>query len=139
MDLFTQKNVRQVIHGVIPSKSNCYRIVTMRSKDPEKKSHATLAKSKELKQYERTFDMQCIKYRNKNVSNEFTIEVDVYYPSRRADLDNSLKILLDCLQMVNAISNDNKCTRIVANRHVDPKSPRIEFVLIESFTQTTLL
>jgi Holliday junction resolvase RusA-like endonuclease len=55
----------------------------------------------------------------------------VFYPSQRADLDNSLKIILDCLQKCKAIVNDNKCTKIVANKFLDKKEPRIEFEIKE--------
>jgi Holliday junction resolvase RusA-like endonuclease len=34
---------------------------------------------------------------------------------------------LDCLQKVKAISNDNKCIKIVANKFLDKLNPRIEF------------
>lgn len=120
----------QVILGVVPSKSNCYRIITFKSKEKEKQ-HASLAKTAELRQYEKAFIKQCSMYRNRCIDQEFKLEIDVYYPSRRADLDNSLKVVLDCLQNedVNAITNDNKCIEIVAKRKLDPKNPRIEFTL----------
>lgn len=63
----------------------------------------------------------------------FELYVDVYYPSGRADLDNSLKIILDSLQKAKAIKNDNKCVKIVAQRFIDKKEPRIEFKLVELF------
>lgn len=119
---------KQVIHGTIPSKSNCYIIITFRAKPP-KKSHPSLAKTKALKQYEKDFFIQCNKYRNANIDSYFSIEVDVYYPNQRSDLDNSLKVLMDCLQTVKAIENDNKCVRIVANKFLDKNNPRIEFTL----------
>lgn len=139
-DLFQDETVtkvsidpaRQTILGTIPSKSNCYKIITFKSKDPNKKSHASLAKTSALTQYERDFFIQCNKYRHSNIDTYFTLEVDVYYPNQRSDLDNCLKILLDCLQKVGAIKNDNKCTRIVANKFLDASNPRIEFSLIES-------
>lgn len=149
---------KQVIHGTIPSKSNCYVIITMKPKkgaEPkevecpeckgyklvpscgncggtgvilkEPKGHASLAKSAALKQYEKDFYIQCNQYRNKMIDGYFEVEVDVYYPNQRSDLDNSLKVLLDCLQHVKAFKNDNKCTRIVANKFLDPINPRIEF------------
>ncbi len=119
----------QVINGLIPSKSNCYRIITFRSKDPNKSSHASLGKTDALKKYEESFFIQCNKYRNANIDGYFELEVAVYYPNQRSDLDNSLKVLLDCLQKVNAIKNDNKCTRIVANKFLDKDRPRIEFTI----------
>lgn len=128
MKALVHKDKFQVIHGNIPSKSNCYKIITFKSKDPSK-SHASLAKTKALTQYEKDFYIQCSKYRNAAIDEYFTLEVDVYYPSQRSDLDNCLKVLLDCLQKVNAITNDNKCVRIVANKFLDAKNPRIEFVI----------
>src|SRR5688572_1738118 len=157
---------KQIIYGVIPSKSNCYVIITMKPKKdaPKKvvkckscdgagkyfhdslqhdvpcgdcqgagevyqdpKGHASLAKSKALQAYENDFYIQCNQYRNKMIDGYFQVEVDVYYPNQRSDLDNSLKVLLDCLQKVGAFKNDNKCTRIVANKFLDPVNPRIEF------------
>lgn len=108
----------QVIHGTCPSKSNCYRI-----------GHKTLFKTDALKKYEDNFYIQCDKYRNKNITGYFEIYVSVYYPNQRADLDNALKIILDCLQRCNAIPNDNKCVKIVAEKYLDKDKPRVEFYL----------
>ncbi len=127
-----KKTDKQVILGNIPSKSNCYRIITFKSKDPNKHSHASLAKTPELRKYEEAFYLQCGMYRNRNILGFFELEVDVYYPTGRSDLDNSLKVLLDCLQKINAFPNDNRCTRIVANKFIDKTNPRIEFSLKET-------
>jgi Holliday junction resolvase RusA-like endonuclease len=113
---------KQVIYGHIPSKSNCYRIITLGG-------HGSLAKTKALNQYEKDFFIQCNKYRDKNIDTYFELEVDVFYPNQKSDLDNCLKILLDCLQKVKAVTNDNKCTRIVANKFLDKTNPRIEFTI----------
>lgn len=113
----------QIIHGVCPSKSNCYKIV-------KKSGHASLAKTPKLVKYEQDFFIQCNKYRNKGISGHFEFYIDVYYPSQRHDLDNSLKIVLDTLQrMVKAFKNDNKCTKIVAEKYLDKDSPRVEFTI----------
>jgi Holliday junction resolvase RusA-like endonuclease len=93
--------------------------------------HGSLAKTKAMKQYENDFFIQCNHYRNKNIQGYFEIYVDVYYPNQRADLDNSLKVCLDCLQKVKAIDNDNKCVKIVAQKFLDKANPRIEFELVE--------
>ena len=116
--------VKQTINGFVPSKSNCYRIITLAG-------HGSLAKTEKLKAYENSFYLQCNTYRYVNIKSFFEIEIDVYYPNNRADLDNSLKVVLDCLQKVKAIENDNKCFRIVANKFLDKENPRIEFKLIE--------
>ena len=80
-----------------------------------------------MKDYEDNFYIQCNHYRNKNLTGYFELHIDVFYPSERADLDNSLKVVLDCLQKVKAIHNDNKCVKIVAQKFKDIKTPRIEF------------
>lgn len=98
--------------------------------DGSKRSHASLAKTKELKDYERSFADQCGFYAGKNIQGEFKLEMVVFYPSRRADLDNSLKIVLDCLQANKAIENDRYCDEINVKRKVDKDNPRIEFKLI---------
>lgn len=114
----------EVILGRVPSKSNSYKIIKL-------KGYSSLAKTKALNDYEKSFYLQCSKYRNKNILGLFEFEVKVYYPSNRSDLDNSLKIILDCLQKVNAIKNDNNCIRIVAEKFIDKENPRIEFKIIE--------
>lgn len=114
--------IKQIIYGKCPSKSNCYKIITLGK-------HASLAKTKVLTDYEKTFVLQCNQYRNKNITGLFSIELEVYYDSNRSDLDNSLKIILDCLQKCKAIKNDNNCIKIIANKFIDKVNPRIEFIL----------
>jgi Holliday junction resolvase RusA-like endonuclease len=113
----------QTIKGTCPSKSNSYKIVSIGG-------HSSLAKSKALKEYEETFYMQCGAYRNLNISKYFEFHSRVFYPSMRSDIDNSLKIQLDCLQKCKAIKNDNLCVKIVAEKFVDKDNPRIEFKII---------
>ena len=113
-------NKRQTILGNCPSKSNCYKIVVI-------KRHGSLAKTEALKQYEDKFYIQCNHYRNANITGYFQLQINVFYPSERSDLDNSLKIVLDCLQKCKAIKNDNKCVKIVAEKFLDKDNPRIEF------------
>lgn len=109
------------IRGNCPSKSNSYRIGSFR-----------LFKTNALTKYENDFFIQCNQYRNKNIPGYFELHVNVYYPNQRSDLDNSLKVILDVLQnRVKAIKNDNKCVKIVAEKYLDKKDPRIEFKLIE--------
>jgi Holliday junction resolvase RusA-like endonuclease len=121
---------KQVVYGTAPSKSNCYRIITFRSaKNSNKAGHASLAKTSALKKYEDDFYIQCSGYRNANIEGYFQFEMDVYYPNQRSDLDNSLKVVLDCLQKIGAFPNDNKCTRIVVNKYLDKNNPRVEFVI----------
>lgn len=110
----------ETIRGICPSKSNCYRT-----------SNNIFYKTDALTSYERYFFLQCKVYRNANIKGLFELYLKVFYPANRADLDNSLKVVLDCLQYVKAIPNDNKCVKIVAEKYVDKKDPRIEFEIIE--------
>ncbi|MDR0603596.1 MAG: RusA family crossover junction endodeoxyribonuclease [Bacteroidales bacterium] len=112
----------QTILGNTPSKSNSYKVVNING-------HASLAKTKALKEYENKFYIQCDKYRNADITGYFELYLKVFYPSERSDLDNSLKIILDCLQKVRAIRNDNKCVKIVAEKYLDKERPRIEFAI----------
>lgn len=75
--------------------------------------------------------MQCGKYRNANIQGYFELHIDVYFTTMSHDLDNTLKIVLDCLQAIKAIKNDNRCVKIVAQKFIDKKEPRIEFSLVE--------
>lgn len=114
----------QTILGQIPSKPNQYKIITING-------HASLAKTKALKEYEKSFFLQCGKYRNRNISGYFELYADIYFHSNLPDLDNSFKLLLDCLQSCKAIKNDRYCVKIVANKFIDKNNPRIEFTIKE--------
>lgn len=114
----------QVILGSVPSKSNCYRIVTL-------SGHGSLAKTAAMKDFEKKFFLQCGVYRDMNIQGFFELYADVYFQSNQPDLDNSLKGLLDCLQSCRAIKNDRNCVKIVANKFIDKLNPRIEFTLVE--------
>ena len=120
----TIENKIQTIFGNPPSKSNCYRIITING-------HGSLAKTPVLKKYENDFYIQCNHYRNKNITGYFELHVKAFYPSQRSDLDNVLKCLLDCLQKCKAIDNDNKCVKIIAEKFLDKINPRIEFEIKE--------
>lgn len=103
--------------------------------DGSKRSHPTLAKSSELKAYEKAFAAQLKLFQlagtyNQMIDGDFLFEMDVYYPSKRSDLDNSLKIVLDCLQECEAIKNDNGCVDIHVRKRIDKDYPRIEFKIV---------
>lgn len=108
-----------VIRGQIPSKSNCYKIVNING-------HAKLAKQKVLTEYEKNFYIQCPE-RGRMVKGYFKLTAKIYYSSNRPDLDNSLKILLDCLQQTKTIDNDRYCVQIDIQKFIDKKEPRIEY------------
>lgn len=113
---------RATIEGTVPSKSNCYRIIT-------KAGHASLGKTKALADYERSFYLQAGALRGAGIRDLFALSVRVFYPSMSHDLDNSLKVLLDCLQGCGAIRNDNRCVSIYAEKFIDKRRPRVELTL----------
>lgn len=65
--------VKQIILGVCPSKSNSYRI-----------GHKGLFKSSALANYEKSFYLQCDKYRNKNIDGLFEFHMSVYITGAKA-------------------------------------------------------
>ena len=123
--------MRETIKGVIVSKANSYTIGKVNGK-------ACIVKSNLMKRYERSFIRQCVKYKGRNICTPFRLVCDVYYPDYIHDLDGCFKALLDCLQYVGAITNDNLCVSIIANRHYDKFNPRVEFELEEVNEQKRL-
>lgn len=115
----------EIIHGQIIAKANHYQAV------PGKFGKKRIIKDEKIRAYESSFVEQCKVYRNKRISGRFRLFVRVFHSSVRFDLDNSLKTLLDCLQMVGAITDDNLCFQIEAVKLIDKYHPRIEFALLE--------
>ena len=111
----------EVIHGQIIAKANHYQAV------PGKNGERRIIKDEAIRAYERSFMEQCRIYKDRNVNCYFTLYVAVYESSVRYDLDNALKTLLDCLQMVKAITDDNLCRKIVAEKRIDKYRPRVVF------------
>ena len=112
---------KYIITGNVPSKSNCYKVIRLGNR-------CGLGKQKHLEVYEKSFKAQISEYKKEPIIDGlFSFEIDVYYDSRRPDLDNSLKVVLDCLQKAEVIKNDNKCMQILAIKHLDKDNPRCEF------------
>lgn len=118
-----EKEYKATIEGTCPSKSNAYRIITIAG-------HASLGKTKALREYERSFYLQAGALRGAGIRDLFALDVRVFYPSMSHDLDNSLKVLLDCLQGCGAIRNDNRCVSITAEKFIDKARPRVELTLV---------
>lgn len=115
--------MNMTISGKLPSKSNAYRIITVAG-------HASLGKTRALREYERAFYLQC-PCRGANIGGWFKLSVRVFHENNRPDLDNGLKILLDCLQACKVIKNDRQCTEIHAYKYVDKRNPRVEIEIEE--------
>ena len=70
--------------GTPPSKSNAYRIITING-------HASLTKTKAMHTYEESFLWQVGSIRDSNINVPFEFYLDVYFPSKRSDLDGCFK------------------------------------------------
>lgn len=115
----------ETIHGQIVPKANNYMAV------PDTASGGRrIIKNKRIRTYEKAFAKQCQVYAGLHISTPFELVTTIYYSSNKFDLDNSLKTLLDCLQYVDAISDDNLCIRITADKKIDRSRPRVEFALL---------
>ncbi len=122
----------EVIHGQIVAKANHYLAV------PGTGNNKRIIKDEKIRAYERNFMEQCKIYRNRHISSRFRLFVRVWHSSIKFDLDDSLNTLLDCLQMVDAIANDNLCFQIEAEKKIDKYHPRIEFALLEVNEQKSM-
>ena len=122
----------EIIHGQIVAKANHYQAV------PGKFGKKRIIKDEVIRAYERSFIEQCKVYRNRRIATRFRLFVRVWHSSERFDLDNSLKTLLDCLQMAGAITDDKLCFQIEAEKKLDKYHPRIEFAILEVNEQKQL-
>lgn len=122
----------EIIHGQIVAKANHYQAV------PGKFGKKRIIKDEVIRAYEHSFMEQCKVYRNRRIATRFRLFVRVWHSSVKFDLDNSLKTLLDCLQMAGAITDDKLCFQIEAEKKLDKYRPRIEFAILEVNEQKQL-
>ncbi len=115
----------ETIYGQVVSKANSYQVGSGSN------GNRHIIKSPKIREYERSFVDQCKIYRDRLIRSRFTLYVAVYESSVRYDLDNALKTILDCLQMAKAITNDNLCVKIVAEKRIDKNNPRVVFAIEE--------
>lgn len=116
--------LKETILGQCVAKANHYMSV------PAANGERRIIKDDAIRDYERSFARQCFKYKDKRIDELFTLNITVYHSSKRYDLDNSLKTVLDCLQYCNAITDDKNCIEINAKKKIDKRNPRVEFEII---------
>lgn len=114
------------IHGDVPSKSNSYKIITLRYRDG--RTISRLGKTSKLTEYERTFSLQC-RGKGLHISEPFACEIDVFFGNRQKDIDNASKCILDCLTQNGVIKDDVLCTELILHKHIDRKRPRVNIRL----------
>lgn len=114
-----ENGFKYIVFGQVPAKSNSYRI-----------AGKSFYKSREVVLYECSFIAQC-KELNRNIQGEFELHMDVYFRSKRSDIDNCLKVVLDAMQKGKVFKNDNQCVHLNIRKFVDKTNPRIEYQIIE--------
>jgi Holliday junction resolvase RusA-like endonuclease len=114
------RSVRLILHGEPASKANSRRLVTIRGQ-------ARLIKSQKALDY-----VAAVKASYPPLSplleGDLRMVADVYYASRRPDLDVSL--ILDALQDI-AYQNDRQVREMHLYHHLDRANPRAEITLEE--------
>lgn len=118
--------ISMTILGDVPSKSNSYKIITLRYRDG--RTIARLGKTSKLQAYERAFSLQC-RGKGLHISEPFKCEIDVFFGNRQKDIDNASKCLLDCLTQNDVIKDDVLCTDLILHKHIDRKRPRVNIRL----------
>lgn len=111
----------ETIYGQVIGKANHYLSV------PGSNGERRIIKDETIRAYEQSFARQCRIYRDRNIDEPFVLDITVWDASRRYDLDNSLKTVLDCLQYCHVIRDDNKCIEIRARKRLDSRNPRISY------------
>ncbi|CDA93408.1 endodeoxyribonuclease RusA [Prevotella sp. CAG:1320] len=122
----------ETIFGQIVAKANHYLAV------PDREGGRRIIKDGAIRTYERDFIRQCTLYKGRRLATPFRLFARVWHGSMRYDLDNSIKTLLDCLQMAGAIVDDKLCVSIQAEKRVDKFHPRVEYALQEIHEETSL-
>lgn len=115
----------ETILGQVVAKANHYQAV------PSKDGTRRIIKDSKIRNYEKSFCLQCRKYRHKRINYPMRIFIKVWFIHNNFDLDNSIKTILDCLQYCDAITNDNLVVEIVAQKFISSKNPRVEFAIEE--------
>ena len=119
------RSVRLILHGEPASKANSRRLVTIRGQ-------ARLIKSQKALDYvaavKRTYPPLV-----PLLEGDLRMTADVYYASRRPDLDVSL--ILDALEGI-AYRNDRQVREMHLYHHLDRENPRAEITLEEMHNDT---
>jgi Holliday junction resolvase RusA-like endonuclease len=119
------RSVRLILHGEPASKANSRRLVTIRGQ-------ARLIKSQKALDYvaavKRTYPPL-----SPLLEGDLRMTADVYYASRRPDLDVSL--ILDALEGI-AYRNDRQVREMHLYHHLDRENPRAEITLEEMHNDT---
>jgi len=105
------------IEGNLPSMKNSRRVVRNRST-----GRVMVIKSRQALEYEKAFLMQLPGRVRLGIMDEVSLEVVVWFQSRRSDLD--IEFLKDLLQRGGVIGNDRQIMHMRAWKLIDRVRPR---------------
>lgn len=91
--------------------------------------------SKDGRNYKNEVQKQVLFQKTSKLTGEIAIEIKVYRPQKRGDLDNTLKALIDSLQGI-CYENDSQIIEIKAYRFDDKQNPRAEVSIKEISSKT---
>lgn len=86
--------------------------------------------SREARAYKLRASLVAIEQGAKPCAGPVGVELKVYRPAKRGDLDNSIKVCLDSLKGI-AFEDDNQIIGIIADRYDDKANPRVEVTVTE--------
>lgn len=110
------------IYGELASKSNSRRIVRSKKNKKTKKQRYISIKSEKAMDFSDLFHQQKKEFQLEDlIEGDITIYVDVWYKSRRPDLD--VELIKDLLQNV-AYKNDRQIKEQHSKWHLDKENPR---------------
>lgn len=112
---------KAVVYGNLQSKANSRRMI----------KPGLVIKSKAALEFEQSAILQLkAPMRNrKPFEGDVACEFEVYYQSRRSDLDTSL--IRDILQKVGVYLNDRQIVEVHEVKHLDKENPRVEMLIYE--------
>ena len=95
----------QTIYGIIPSKSNLYKTTR----------NGIFYKDKKVKEYEKSFYLQCDVYRNKLIIGDFAIKIKAYLKNPSQDLDGVFKCFFDTKHFEGCPDDDSLYAELMRN------------------------
>ena len=110
-----KRNVKATLYGEACSKANSRRLVTIRGKP-------RFIKSKKALDFVEAVKLQAPRL-NELLEGDLEFRADIYYASRRPDLDES--VLLDALEGI-WYANDRAIKSKVVRKYLDKDNPRCE-------------
>ena len=88
-----------------------------------------MVKSAEARQYQENAGWMAKEQGLQPLVDAVAVDVRVYRPARRGDLDNCLKVVLDAMRGI-GYEDDSQIVKIIAQRFDDKVNPRVELTII---------